>query len=193
MRAEWVSEPRMLLILTAMMPANASAIRVSMATGLRIDDVLSLRPDQLRTQRPTVVERKTGKHRRVYLPSSEVDYLRSHAGRYWVYEGRLDRRKHRTRQAVYKDLRRAATMYRLGGEPVREHVSPHTARKMYAVADLARHGGDLRAVQRDLCHSDPIVTALYAYADRLPPQGRKIERILRGIHTMCSGGGDADE
>lgn len=152
-----------------------------MATGLRIDDVLSLRPRDLRTQRPTVRERKTRKTRRVYLPNDLYELLLAGAGRYWVFPGRIDPKKHRSRQAVWKDLRRVAKLYRIDGKPVREHVSPHTGRKIYAVHDLAEHGGDLRRVQRDLNHADPAMTALYAFADRLTEVGKVGKK--RGNHT----------
>lgn len=167
MRADWIDDRSINLILTALMPYNRLAMMVALDTGLRIDDVLSIRTVQLRTQRLTVVERKTGKHRRIYLPLRTYEYLCQYAGRVWAFEGRCDWRKHRTRQAVYKDLRRAATLYRIDGTPTRAHVSPHSARKVYAVHDLAAHNGDLSRVQRDLNHSDPAVTTLYAYADRL--------------------------
>ena len=41
MRAEWAPKETLELLLTAMMPANRLAIRASMATGLRIGDVLA--------------------------------------------------------------------------------------------------------------------------------------------------------
>lgn len=177
MRAAWLDDDRMALLLTALMPDNRLALEVALVTGLRIGDVLALRPADLRTQRPTITERKTGKHRRVYIPARLRELLLRGCGRYWVFEGRLDPKKHRTRQAVYKDLRRAARLYRVDGQPIQPHISPHSTRKMYAVHDLQRHGGDLRAVQHDMLHSDPAVTALYAYADRLTAP----------LHNVCSG------
>ena len=147
-------------VLAALTPANALAIEVSAHTGLRIGDVLSLRTKDLK-QRMSVRESKTGKRRRVYLPAPLYDRLLAQAGRLWVFDGRTDYRKHRTRQAVYKDVRRAARALRL-----QEHVSPHSARKYYAV-ERYHASGSLDAVQRALLHSDPAVTAVYAMADAL--------------------------
>lgn len=166
MRADWLDDRRISLLLTAMMPYNRLAMQTALATGLRIDDVLSLKTVKL-AARMTVTEKKTRKHRRIYIPANILSLLQQYAGRIWVFPGRLSPLKHRTRQAVYKDLRRAARLYRIDGRPVKEHVSPHTARKIYAVKDLQAHHGDLRRVQRDLVHSDPTITALYAYADRM--------------------------
>lgn len=69
MRAEWAPKETLELLLTAMMPANRLAIRASMATGLRIGDVLAFKTSEVRQQRWTVKEQKTGKLRRVYLPA----------------------------------------------------------------------------------------------------------------------------
>ena len=69
MRTGYVEPDVFKLLLTALMPANRLALTVSMTTGLRIGDVLHLKTyDILRTSRPTITERKTGKHRRVYFP-----------------------------------------------------------------------------------------------------------------------------
>lgn len=82
------------------------------------------------------------------------------AGRYYVFEHRLDPRKCRTRQAVNKDLKRAAALFRVKGV----NVTPHTARKIYAVGEYERTC-DIRHVQKLLNHSSESVTKLYALAD----------------------------
>lgn len=169
-RAEYIDREVLGHVLAALMPANALALEVSAHTGLRIGDVLALKTADLK-RRMYVREEKTGKRRRVYLPTELLDRLVAQAGKIWVFEGRTDYRKHRTRQAVWKDLRRAAEAFRLA-----EHVSPHTARKVYAVEAYRESGGDLGAVQRRLLHTDPAVTAVYAMADALTArrlQGRK--------------------
>lgn len=152
-------------ILAALMPANRLAVKVAIHTGLRIGDVLRLRPKDLRTSRPTVRESKTGKTRRISLPRAMLDELRQQAGDYWVFESRTDPRKHRTRQAVYKDIRKAAAVFQRTGSVRKGQVSTHTARKMAAVD--AYHKGGLDAAQRLLNHSDPGITMLYALADQM--------------------------
>lgn len=162
-RAEWIPGDVMRTLLAAMMPANALALEVSMATGLRIGDVLAITRQQAARQRFTVTEEKTGKHRRVYLPRKLSERLFEQAGRFFAFEGRNDPKKHRTRAAVYKDLRRVARLYRLEGKKIAAHVSPHSARKIWAV-DAAAKG---RNVQRLLNHEDEAVTLLYSMADVL--------------------------
>lgn len=163
--AAWVSHPEMNHILAALMPANRLAVKVALHTGLRIGDVLKLRPRDLRTSRPTIRESKTGKTRRISLPRGLLDELRQISGEYWVFECRTDPTKHRTRQAVYKDIKKAAAVFQRTGAVRRGQVSTHSARKIAAVD--AYHKGGLPAAQKLLNHSDPAITALYALADQM--------------------------
>lgn len=82
MRADWVPGEVMERLLGAMMPANALALRCSMATGLRIGDVLAITRKQCAKGRFTVSEEKTGKHRRVYLPKKLAAQMFAQAGRF---------------------------------------------------------------------------------------------------------------
>ena len=145
------------------MPANRLAIETSLATGLRIGDVLALHTDQVRRGRFTIKEQKTGKRRRLTLPKELQLALLQQAGRVFVFEHRTDQFRHRTRQAVWADLHRAAKFFRL---PKRLVVSPHSARKIYAVSRF-QSTGSLQRVQELLNHSDEAVTVLYALADQL--------------------------
>ena len=164
MRSQWIPTEIFEHILAALMPENRLACEISLATGLRIGDVLKLRPDQVepRLKRFTIKEEKTGKRRTVYLPKELRERAYSQCGRYWVFEHRLDRDKHRTRQAVYKDLRRAASLFR-----VKAQVSPHTARKVFAVNYFKKNGCNIKKVQNLLNHSNEAVTYLYAMADTI--------------------------
>lgn len=157
MKAEYLLNREVELILAALMPANALALRVALHTGLRIGDVLRLKPEQLKT-RFWITEQKTGKKRQIGLPEKLLVELRETAGEYWVFPGR-DPEKHRTRQAVWKDMKRAAKAFRL---PV--NVGTHSARKFYAV-ELMRKYGDIDRVRRALNHDSETVTLLYAMAD----------------------------
>lgn len=165
MRTEWIDGEDLDMVLLLLRPANRLACQVAIKTGLRIGDVLALRPADLR-QRMTVREAKTGKSRRVYLSKQLVDALRRQAGAVWVFPGRSDPTKHRTRQAVWADVKRAQRAMRLPA-----NLGPHSCRKVYAVRQYHRTG-DLAAVQAALQHSDPAVTMLYALADHLGQQRR---------------------
>ena len=159
MRSEWIPKGEMEHILAALMPENRLACEISLFTGLRINDVLSLKTSQVKKQRFTIREQKTGKTRTVRLPKELYDRAMNCAGQFYVFEHRLNGREHRTRQAVYKDLRRAATLF-----GVKQNVSPHSLRKVFAVEEFEKHG-NLAKVKKLLNHSSEAVTMLYAMAN----------------------------
>lgn len=160
MRSEWIPKGEFEHILAALTPENRLACEVSLATGLRIGDVLALTPERVRKQRFTIREQKTGKTRTIRLPKELVDRCLLCAGQHYVFEHRLNGRQHRTRQAVFKDLKRVADLY-----GCKKNVTPHSARKVYAVEEFQQSGGNLQRVQRLLNHSSEAVTMLYATAN----------------------------
>lgn len=171
-RSSWLNDQSMQHVLAALMPANRLVMRCCLASGLRVSDVLEMRTSRL-ARRMTIRERKTGKSRRITWPASIYEDLQAQAGRYWVFEGRCDPHKHRTRQTVYKDVRRAAAAFRRAGTvPKDAVVSPHSARKIAAVH--AYHDGGLDAARKLLNHSsdDAEVTLLYALADHVASAGK---------------------
>ena len=155
-------------MLAALMPSNRLVMRVILHTGLRISDVLALRPADL-APRAWIVEQKTGKRRLVGFPADLLADLRKNAGKIWVFPGR-NPEKHRSRQAVWCDVKRAAAAFRMP-----QNVGTHSGRKVYAVR-LLRKYGDIAQVQRVLRHSSPAVTAVYAMADVLLQQKYKKPR-----------------
>lgn len=171
MRSQWVCSAELEHVLAALTLPNRLVCEVCLATGLRVGDVLALKTEKVsKSARFTVKEQKTGKSRLVYLPKSLHERLLLQAGRFWVFEGRTNPKQHRTRQAVFKDLRRAAKAFR-----VTAHVSPHSLRKCYAVAYFERTQS-LEKVRRLLNHSSEAVTMIYAMADRISPKKRTLQR-----------------
>lgn len=139
---------------------NVLAIRVSVETGLRIDDVLRLKWENFtKPAQFTYVAKKTGKKgvKKLSKLLQRELFNRKATGSVYVFPGRK-RGTHRTRQAVWKDIKKAADLM---GVPL--NVSPHSARKTYAV-ELRKERG-LADVQKELQHSDMTTTMLYAFAD----------------------------
>ena len=157
MTTEYLLDREVELILSALTDTNRLVIRTALVTGLRIGDVLALKPDRLKPHF-WVTEQKTGKPRQVGLPEPLLSDLKNHTGEYWVFPGR-NPRKHHTRQAVWKDVKRAAAAFRLP-----QNVAPHSFRKVYAV-ELRKKYGDIERVMRALNHSSETVTLIYAMAD----------------------------
>jgi integrase len=115
---------------------------------------------------------------RLFARKALRGHILAQAGRIWAFEGRSDAKKHRTRDAVYKDLRRVATLYRVDGKKLVEHISPHSARKVYAV-EAYQKTRSLRKVQELLNHEDEAVTLLYALADVLTARNHGVKMEQR--------------
>ena len=108
-------------VLAALTPVNRVIMRVCMHTGFRVGDVLALRTAQI-APRFWVTEQKTGKRRMVGLPAGLLADMRKIAGEIWVFESPRDSKKHRSRQGVWKDVKRAARAFRLP-----QNVAPHSS------------------------------------------------------------------
>lgn len=166
MKSEYLSPKMYARLYELMQPSNVLAMRVALETGLRIDDVLRLKKSDFVNSRNFVFyAKKTGKKGKKRISKALSDRIFancSHDSDY-LFPGRK-RGKHRTRQAVWKDLTQAVE--RAG---LREHVSPHSARKTYAV-ELRKSEG-LPAVQKELQHDRQSTTMIYAFADLLRSGG----------------------
>lgn len=108
-----------------------------------------------------ITEQKTGKRRTVALGKDLTSDLLRQSGQIFVFQGRNGVETHRTRQAVYKDIKRAGKAFR-----IKENLTPHTLRKVYAVR-LYRKYGSMQKVREALNHSNDAVTMIYALADHL--------------------------
>lgn len=157
MRTEYLLQHEVDGVLALLTPANRLVMRTALVTGLRISDVLAMTPDKLRPH-CWVKEQKTGKSRQIGLPEPLLSDLRKASGKIWVFPGR-DPKKHRSRQSVWLDVKRAAKALRLP-----QNVAPHSARKVFAVDLMAKYG-DIARVKRALNHSSESVTLIYAMAD----------------------------
>ena len=165
MTTEYLLRKEMEHVLAALTPSNRTVCRVCLHTGLRVGDVLALRTADLAPQF-WIIEAKTKKRRRVNLPKALLAEVKAGAGEVWAFPGRKPG-THRTRQAVWADVKRAAKAFRL-----KQNVAPHSFRKVYAV-ELMREYGDIKRVQRALNHSSQATTMLYAMAAELVKAKRK--------------------
>ena len=172
MRTEYLLDREVDLVLSALTDQNRLIMRTCLTTGLRLGDVLQLKPDRLKPHF-WVTEQKTGKKRQVGLPEPLLTDLKKNAGKDWVFPGR-NPGEHKTRQAVWKDVKRAAKAFRLDA-----NIGPHSARKVYAV-ELMRKYGDIERVKRALNHSSETVTMIYAMADMQLESKNKRRRARSG-------------
>lgn len=165
MKTDFINKDMWGAIMCCLTPSNALVCELALQTGWRIDDCLSLRSSALQEAREagktsiTIYEAKTGKKSTKRISKSLFDSLCAEMGEYFVFQGRDCKLQHRTRQAVYMDLKRARKALR-----IKENLAPHTMRKAYAV-DLLQQTGSLDKVQRALNHSHEEDTIIYALAD----------------------------
>jgi integrase len=170
-RTEYLLQKEVDQVLSVLTDRNRLIMRVALHTGLRIGDVLRLETAQIKGHF-WITEAKTKKRRQVGLPEPLLSDLRKQAGEKWVFPGRSGKKPH-SRQAVWKDIKRAAKAFRLP-----QNVGPHSARKVYAV-QLLQEYGDIQRVKRALNHSSEAVTLIYAMAD-LQLKSKKRRRAKPG-------------
>lgn len=165
MRSDYIDKDIVGHVLYALTPQNRLVCKVALETGLRIGDIVAFKTADIKKKSFVVTEKKTKKKRTVRLRERLRQELLNQAGKIYVFEHRLDTNKHRTRQAVYNDIKRAAKLFR-----IKENVTPHSLRKLYAV-DLYKKTNSLSQVMLALNHDSDGVTMLYALADMLTKKG----------------------
>lgn len=166
-RTEYLLEKELETVLALLTPQNRLVMRTVLHTGLRVSDVLNLKTEEL-GPKVRVKEAKTGKYKTIGLPAGLLADIKDQAGESWAFPGRFE--GHKTRQAVWSDIKRAAAACRLP-----QNVGTHSGRKIYAVRLMHKYG-DLEKVRRLLNHKYPSVTMLYAMADLLLEQKYKKPR-----------------
>lgn len=171
MTTQYLLDKQLNHVLAALTPQNRLICEVELHTGLRIGDVLALKTDQI-ARKFWVTEAKTGKRRQVGLTDNLILRIRAQAGDNWAFPGR-DPDKPKTRQAVWRDIKRSAAAFRLP-----QNAGTHSMRKIYAV-ELLRKYGDIGRVQRALNHSSSTVTLLYVMADKLLEEAKKEGGVSR--------------
>lgn len=172
MRSSFISDTDFSVVLRLLTHENALCCLVALETGLRISDVLAIRTKQIKQKSFTVREQKTGKCKRIKLDNELRQQLVMISGSVYVFQHRTDPTRHRTRQAVYLDLKRAAKALRLS-----VNLTPHSTRKNYAVGLYGRYG-DLKVVQTALNHSHLEDTLLYCLSDVLQSSERLPKRRI---------------
>lgn len=168
MTTEYLYQQEVDRVLAALMPQNQLIVRVMLQTGMRLSDVLDMKTENLATS-GWYTERKTGKKRRFGISKPLLEAIQEQAGPVWAFPGRKMGTK-KTRQAVWKDIKRASKAFRLP-----QNVGAHSFRKVYAVKLLKKYG-NIEKVQKNLNHASTSVTAIYAMADILLDRKKRQKR-----------------
>lgn len=173
MRTDYLNPQLYNRLYSCMTYENVLALRVSLETGLRIDDVLSLRASQIVRRTICGTAEKTGKPYRKTISADlakRLAALTPNKGGF-IFPHRLDPMKHRTRQAVWGNMKKAAAL--MG---VKLNAAPHSARKTYAV-ELFKDKG-LEQTQKELQHDRLSTTMIYAFSDMLCESQRNTQDIV---------------
>ena len=170
MKSDFLQNETYKFIYSAMRYDNALIMRTCLETGLRVGDVVSLPREALQGNTIYYTASKTGKPGKAHISADLALRLRRDYGR-WLFPSPHDLSKHRTRQAVWRDMRKACA--HLG---LTEHATPHSARKTFAV-DLYHKQG-LPAVQKALQHDRIDTTMIYAFSDVLNAKSAPNRAIL---------------
>ena len=173
MRTDYLNPQLYNRLYSCMTYENVLALRVSLETGLRIDDVLSLRASQIVRRTICGTAEKTGKPYRKTISADlakRLAALTPNKGGF-IFPHRLDPKKHRTRQAVWGNMKKAAAL--MG---VKLNAAPHSARKTYAVEMFKDKG--LEQTQKELQHDRISTTMIYAFSDMLCDSQRKPQDIV---------------
>ncbi len=145
-------------------------LEVLYATGLRVSELVALRPDQINLNQGVVrITGKGGKERLVPLGEEAIRWLErfDQGPRHDLLGERLctalfptRRGSGMTRQAFWYLIKKHAQQAEIA-----KPISPHTLRHAFAT-HLVNHGADLRVVQMLLGHSDLSTTQIYTHVAR---------------------------
>lgn len=153
----------------------ATALVLEGNLGLRISDILTLRPCDIvrdgERYRLEIVEQKTGKRRDFTVPLVVKQYIENYRLRNGVAS--KDKIFPMTERAIQKQL--AIVCDYLGYEG----IGTHSFRKWYATEIYKANGCDIALVQRLLQHSSAEVTQRYI---GIEPQ--RIEMAIEGHATL---------
>lgn len=127
------------------------------ATGLRISDILTLKVKHLKIEKPTIKERKTGKSKRIRIPTKTrkrlIAWTKKQPENNYIFSSDSTT-GHLTRQAVFKAFKKASKQ-----AGTKNNVGTHTMRKNYALRQYNK--GGIKYVQTKLNHDNIAESALY--------------------------------
>lgn len=181
MRSKYIDKNTVDKLRRSMVNEEWLPLRISLETGLRIGDVVSLKRTALKRKDGSYFLRtaaqKTGKLGDFPISDALAEVLKVRKGTF-IFPS-YGKTGHLTRQAAWSRMKTAA--HRLGINA--DGISPHSLRKCFAVA--LRHQAGIEAVKKALQHSSSAVTRVYAYADTVlqfdsdePIRWRDVELIV---------------
>ncbi len=135
--------------------------RIGVHSGLRISDLLKLRPKDFKGRKLTVREQKSSKRKVIVFDKLFVNDIRQYAkkrqlrpGDFLFYRNRLHADVPMSRQWARAVIASEARKLNV------DEIGAHSMRKIYA-CEIYRRTGSLEAVQKALNHSKAETTLIY--------------------------------
>lgn len=131
-------------------------------TGLRVSDILILKPSHFKNSFLTIVERKTGKLKEIKISSKlkkiikELIIKNNISQDEYLFQGRKHTSKPITRQHVARILKDVACKLKIP-----ENISSHTMRKTFAYNLYVLSNNNIALVMQALNHYNEWVTLKY--------------------------------
>lgn len=161
---------------------NVLILRIALETGMRVGDVVALQQRNLQKRTINYIAQKTGKRDKKSISQGLCNLLQrqlhSDLPSEYLFKHRTNPKRHRTRQAVWKNVKKAC--YEIGLDV---NVTPHSARKTYAVDEFRDKG--LTVTQKELQHDNVNTTMLYAFSDCLVNDKPKSQKWDFGIEELA--------
>lgn len=148
---------------------NRLIYEIGASSGLRVSDVVALKKEQLlKTNRPTIMQQKTKKRKRIYIGNKLykklIEFIEKDTSENpHIFHAVTEEKKHLSRQSVWKAFARASKKAK-----VTYPVGTHCMRKKYSAKKYALSGGDISEVQHHLQHFKSSDTLAYI----IPPPTR---------------------
>lgn len=154
------------------LPLKHSLIfRLGMSTGLRISDIISMKKKDLLIEKPTIVEKKTQKKKRIYinkkLREDLILFADTTSQNEYIFYSKNSKSGHISRQAVHKMFKKWAKELKMSG-----NIAPHSMRKSYACKFLKK-GKNFKYIQGKLNHENITETLIYLIDEMLKGEKTK--------------------
>jgi site-specific recombinase XerD len=138
---------------------HALIFKLGISTGLRISDIVSLKKNLLFIEKPTIIEKKTKKSKRIYIKKQLREELLWYAETFsqneYIFYSPNSKKGHISRQAVHKMFKKWSKTLKLSG-----NIAPHSMRKNYASKFLSK-GKSFKYIQGKLNHENTTETLIY--------------------------------
>jgi len=147
------------LINTAQTRKSKLIIKFLYSTGLRVSELVNIRPQDLNLNEKTAIVRKGKgkKDRNIILPESLIQELRNYIEKNKENQYLFSKEKPLTTRNIQKIIKKTAKKAQIN-----KKVTPHTLRHSYAT-HLLEQGTDIRIIQTLLGHENLNTTQIYTH------------------------------